>query len=383
MPLKSSSAVLRVPMEGYVKLYEMLENALRQAGEEAGMLLGQGLSVTLTDAISFTKAAYFGDLDDGVFVMSVESREGYPGQFYILFNLRDAILMSSLLLGIPAPRIQEKRRLSIIETDDIDAFGEIGNMINGAMNSTFQASLSGKAHLKQMGAKKYVPEIDPISDEEPIPDGDYLMFRARLEMEGHEMHHLDLLIPTVLANLYDPQPEVSEEPAPSSSQPSEEPSTETIAAAQPSSTVPDVMEDSAAVLPRSSVVAGTVGEDMVAIFEDDEQDRANMKAALEFTGFKIVDGPLNSDVKELFSHGKVRMVLIGSQDADDRELAVCIKINALRQDDPVPVVMCALRWTRTAVLKALKYGARDIIIKPCDADEIASKVKRLCRLPSI
>ena len=365
-------------MEGYVKLYEMLESALRQAGEEAGMLLGQGLSVTLTDALSFTKTAYFGDLDDGVFVMSVESREEYPGQFYLLFNLRDAILMSSLLLGIPAPRIQEKRRLSIIETDDIDAFGEIGNMINGAMNTTFQASLSGKAHLKQLGAKKYVPEIDPISEEEPLPDGDYLMFRAKLEMDGHEMHHLDLLIPLELANLYDPQPEVSSEA--SEPEPQVEPTSEN--PEQQDAVHPDTTSQPASIA-RVSAVAGTVGEDTLAIFEDSVDDRANMKEALQFTGFKIVDVPLNADVKDVFSQGNVRLVLIGSQDADDRELAVCIKINALRQDQPVPVVMCALRWTRPAVLKALKYGARDIIIKPCDHDEIASKVKRLCRLPSV
>jgi len=367
-------------MEGYVKLYEMLESALRQAGEEAGMLLGQSLSVTLTDALSFTKTAYFADLDDGVFVMTVESREEYPGQFYLLFNLRDAILMSSLLLGIPAPRIQEKRRLSIIETDDIDAFGEIGNMINGAMNTTFQASLSGKAHLKQMGAKKYVPEIDPISDEEPLPDGDYLMFRARLEMEGHEMHHLDLLIPVSLSSLYDPQPEAVPDLPDTEPEVEEKPE---VKSETTSVSAPAQKQDTEDVSrPRSSAIAGTVGEDMIVIFEDDEQDRANIKEALGFTGFKIVEGSLNSDVKDFFSQGNVRMVIVGSQDADDRELAVCIKINALRQDQPVPVVMCALRWTRTAVLKALKYGARDIIIKPCDPDEISSKVKRLCRLPS-
>lgn len=362
-------------MEGYVKLYEMLESALRQAGEEAGMLLGQGLTVTLTDALSFTKTAYFGDLDDGVFVMTIDSREEYPGQFYLIFNLRDAILMSSLLLGIPAARIQEKRRLSIIESDDIDAFGEIGNMINGAMNTTFQSSLSGKAQLKQLTSKKYVPEIDPLTPDEPLPDGDYLMFRARLEMEGQEMHHLDVLIPLALANRYDPPPEKPDEPEPAE--------TEAVSGAAPAaaSAAPVQAEETAAT--RPSAVAGTVGEDIVVIFEDSDEDRAHLREALSFTGFKIVEGPLNADVKELFSQGNVRLVLIGSQDADDRELAVCIKINALRQDQPVPIVMCAHRWTRTAVLKALKYGARDIIIKPCDPDELGAKVKRLCRIPSV
>lgn len=360
-------------MEGYVKLYEMLESALRQAGEEAGMLLGQGLTATLTDSLAFSKAAYFGDLDDGVFVMTIESREEYPGLFYLVFNLRDAILMSSLLLGIPAARIQEKRRLSIIEADDIDAFGEIGNMINGAINTTFQASLSGKAQLKQQTSTKYVPEIDPLSPEEPLPDGDYLMFRAKLEMEGQEMHHLDVLIPLALGNLYDPPPEKPAEPE------ATEVSDQADEAIGASAATPEAAGDAAL---RPAAAAGTAGEDMVVIFDDSEEERLQLRSALAFTGFKLVEGTLNADVKELFNQGNVRMVLIGSEDADDRELAVCIKINALRQDQPVPIVMCAHRWTRTAVLKALKYGARDIVIKPCDPDELAAKVKRLCRLPT-
>ncbi len=366
-------------MEGYVKLYEMLESALRQAGEEAGMLLGHGLTATLTDSLTFTKSAYFGDLDDGVFVMSIESREEYPGQFYLVFNLRDAILLSSLLLGIPAARIQEKRRLSIIEADDIDAFGEIGNMINGAINTTFQASLSGKAQLKQQASKKYVPEIDTLSEEEPLPDGDYLMFRAKLEMEGQEMHHLDVLIPLALGNLYDPPPEKPPEPAVVEAAVPEEAGEASEEGAEQAGAV---VAGSGEAGDRPAPPVGTTGEDMVVIFEDSDEDREHLREALDFTGFKLVEGGLNDDVKDLFSQGNVRMVLIGSQDADDRELAVCIKINALRQDEPVPIVMCAYRWTRTAVLKALKYGARDIIIKPCSPDELAAKVKRLCRLPA-
>ena len=365
-------------MDGYVKLHEMLETALRQAGEEAGMLLGQGLTATLTDSLTFSKAAYFGDLDDGVFVLAVESREEYPGQFHLVFKLRDAILMSSLLLGIPAPRIKEKQRLSIIEPDDIDAFGEIGNMINGAMNTTFQGSLSGKAHLKLLVSKKYVPEIDPLTDEDPLPNGDYLMFRSRLEMEGQEMHHLDVLIPVDLGNQYDPPSEV---PAAAV----EETATAAVPPAEPgeSAAAGDTAaaDSDEAPVRKAAGVAGTVGEEMIAVFEDSDEERTQLLESLKFTNFKLVESTLNADVKEVFSQGNVRLVLIGSQDADDRELAVCIKINALRQDQPVPIIMCAQRWTRTAVLKALKYGARDIIIKPCDPDELASKVKRLCRLP--
>lgn len=364
-------------MEGYAKLHEMLQNALVQAGEEAGMLLGQSLSVTLTDSLTFSKTAYFGDLDDGVFVLEVESREEYPGRLYLLFNLRDAILMSSLLLGIPAARIKEKQRLSIIEADDIDAFGEIGNMVNGALNTTFQGSLSGKAHLKLLGSKKYVPEIDPLSSDEPLPDGDYLMFRSKLEMEGQEMNHLDVLIPLELGKLYDPPTEQEPEEEPPAADEGGE-ATESAAVAAATSAA-----DGAVGTVQAGAVAGTSGEEMVAIFEDDDVDRHQLAESLKFTGFKIVESTLNADIKEILSQGNVRLVVIGSRDADDRELAVCIKINALRQDQPVPIIMSAERWTRTAVLKALKYGAREIIIKPCDYDDLVSKVRRLCRIMAV
>src|ERR1035437_5032840 len=193
-------------MDGYTTLYGMLETALKQAGEESGMLLGQEISIALSDSLSTSKSSYFGGLDDGCFVLGVDSGEASGGQFCLIFSLHDAIVMSSILLGIPPARIQEKRRLSIIENDDIDAFSEIANMVNGALNTVFQGTLPNKVRLKLSPPKKYIPDIDPLSAEEPLPDGDYLMFRSKLEMPGLELNHLDLLIPVDLCNLYDPQP---------------------------------------------------------------------------------------------------------------------------------------------------------------------------------
>lgn len=349
-------------MDGYTTLYGMLETALKQAGEESGMLLGQELSIALSDSLNTSKSSYFGGLDDGCFVLGVDSGEAYVGQFYLLFSLRDAIVMSSILLGIPPARIQEKKRLSIIENDDIDAFSEIANMVNGALNTVFQGTLPNKVRLKLLSPKKYIPEIDQLSPEEPLPDGDYLMFRSKLEMPGQEMNHLDVLIPAALGNLFDPQPEAAEAGA-------------------------GIEEEAAA---GDAEVAGTAdaeaapaeasGVDSIVVLEDDEEQRQQMVRLVSFTGFKVAEGTLNADIKELFAGRNVRLVIIGSQDADDRELAVCIKVNAIRQDFPPPIIMSAECWTRTAVLKALKYGARDIIIKPFNDDDVTSKVSRYCKV---
>lgn len=357
-------------MDGYKTLHEMLESALQQAGEESGMLLGQELSITLADSLTTTKTSYFGCLDDACFVIGVDSREAYTGQFYLVFSLRDAIVMSSILLGIPPARIQEKKRLCIIENDDVDAFSEIANMINGSFNTVFQGSLANKVHLKLLTPRKYVPEIDQLNEEEPLPDGEYLMFRSRLEMPGQELNHLDVLIPVNLGNQFDPQetatPAAITQPG-VSGEPSDQPDGQTRFDGEESDD-----EEPAPVEP---------GIDSIVILENDDSDRQQMVDAVTFTGYQVAEGTLNADIKELFHGRNVRLVLIGSMDADDRELAVCIKINAMRQDAPPPIIMSAHRWTRTAVLKALKYGAREIIIKPCTEDELAAKVRRFCKFP--
>jgi CheY-like chemotaxis protein len=357
-------------MDGYTTLYGMLETALKQAGEESGMLLGQELSIELSDSLTTSKSSYFGGLDDGCFVLGVDSSEAYSGQFYLIFSLRDAIVMSSILLGIPPARIQEKKRLSIIENDDIDAFSEIANMVNGALNTVFQGTLTNKVRLKLLAPKKYIPEIDLLSAEEPLPDGDFLMFRSKLDMPGQEMSHLDVLIPVDLGNLFDPQPEPSEAAAADE------------AVAEPESTeakaTDQVAEEETDIAP---VVAS--GIDSIIVLEDEEDQRLQLIKLISFTGFNIAEGTLNADLKELFAGRCVKLVIIGSQNADDRALAVCIKVNAIRQDFPPPIIMSAECWTRTAVLKALKYGARDIIIKPLNDADVNSKVGRYCKIAPV
>jgi CheY-like chemotaxis protein len=243
-------------------------------------------------------------------------------------------------------------------------------MINGSFNTVFQGSLASKVHLKLLSPKKFIPEVDQLSEDEPLPEGEYLMFRSKLEMPGQELNHLDVLIPVDLGNQFDPPAEVQAEEN-SAAGVSETASESGDAAATAGESSPSLSESSST----------DAGVDSIVVLEDDDVDRQLMVEAVAFTGFQVMEGTLNADLKELFSGRNVRLVLIGSMDADDRELAVCIKINAIRQDAPPPIIMSAHRWTRTAVLKALKYGAREIIIKPCGEDELAAKVRRFCKLP--
>ena len=362
-------------MNNYTILCETFASALKQAGEETGMLLGQEFAISLIDALATSKASYFGDLDDAVFVFGVDSLGAYIGQFYLLFSLSDAIVLSGSLLGIPSARIQEKKRLAIIEADDIDAFSEVGNIINGAVNMLFQERFPNKFRLKVLQPKKII-QADQSIEGEPIPNGEYLMFRSRLEMTDQEMGYLDVLMPVSLADQFDPPPVLT---GPKSGELGADVENNEIASL--SERARSVSEE---FLAADSPVGGEASEekiDSIIVLHDDEDGRKAIVDAVAFSGLQVAEGTLDDNIKELFVGRNVRLVIIGSANANDRELSVCIKVMAMRQDFPPPIIMSAHRWTRVAALKALKYGARDILLTPCDDGELASKVRKFCDLP--
>lgn len=313
------------------------------------MLLGQNLTVAASDILNTDRKSYLAGEDNAIYVVGVESREAYPGRFYLLFSLADAIVMSSILLGIPAPRIQEKRRLSIQEPDDVDAFGEIANQVIGSFNSVFQPKLPEKVHLKLLAPQKYVPELDSLTEELPFPEGSYLMYRAPLEIAGHEMNRLDIMIPHPLADLFDPQP-LAHPPARAEA-----------ACADQVEQEPE--QESGA--PRSILVLG------------DDEGRHEIVEGLAPMGLNLIDAPLGADLPPLFSRGDVRVAVISLRHTADRDLAICRRVVPMVDKGGGAVLLCAPEWTRSAVLKALKAGAKGILMHPLEPQELSSKVGKI------
>ena len=330
-------------MAAYEKLQSMLDAAMKQAGEESSMLLGQSLTVAASDVLNTDRKSYLGGEDSAIYVVGVESREAYPGRFYLLFSLADTIVMSSILLGIPAPRIQEKRRLSIQEPDDVDAFGEIANQIIGSFNSVFQPNLPEKVHLKLLAPQKYIPDVDPLTDELPLPEGDYLMYRAPLEIAGQEMNRLDILIPPPLANRFDPQPEAP--------------------AAEPAAPQPEVPEETGPL--QSILVLG------------DDEGRQELVDGLAASGLHLIDAPLGADLPGLLSQGEVKIAFISLKHTTDRDLAICKRVVPMVDRAGGAVVLCAPEWTRSSVLKALKAGAKGVMMPPFEPQELSSRVGKI------
>jgi CheY-like chemotaxis protein/chemotaxis protein CheY-P-specific phosphatase CheC len=351
-------------MAEFKKLRKMIQSALKQSAEESSMLLNQELTVDDTEVLECDKNAYLADLEDSAFVVPVDSREDYPGQLHLVFSLRDAILMSGILLGIPPGRISEKRKLLILEADDIDAFSEIANQIIGTFNSAFSPLLPEKFHLKQLPPMKFVPQVDEVTDRIPVPEEEYLVYKAQIKLGGEELNRFDILVPLSLANRIDPQENDAELPA-----------EETGIHDQAESLRRLFPADSSGGDPSGSH-PGAAGGGIVLVLEDDPDDREEVKGFLSANGFTALTAHLGADINDFFAEEGIHAVVLGMKKPEEWELSLCSKIKDLSGNPQLPIIVCASQWTRSGVLKAVKNGARDIVMKPYDQNELLGKLAK-------
>ncbi len=343
-------------MEKYPRLENMLEAALKQAALDGGMLLGHELAVKEVEGVAKSKQDYLKGLEDASFFVGVKSQEEYTGTFYLIFTLRDAIGLGSLLLGVPLARVSEKKKLAIIDSDDVDAFSEFTNQVIGSFNPVFKSSLPKKVHLKMLDPLKFIPGSDAVTSDVPVPDGEYFIFKAQLEMPEQNFDRVEILIPSNLASLYDLQEAAATEAAADGAAP------------------PEAEEADSVALSGELPVAA---ERTVLILEDNTTDREFFQETLSTREIKTITADLDADLSGYLPDSAVNAVILGVTEADDHEFSICVKIRTMSSKGTIPVIMCAREWTRTGVLKALKYGASDIIIKPCTPDELQNKVLKL------
>ncbi len=61
-------------------------------------------------------------------------------------------------------------------------------------------------------------------------------------------------------------------------------------------------------------------------------------------------------------------------DVGEKGLAAAIRIHSIVRDR-VPMIAAGPNWTRSMVLRAIKYGIRDILVTPADEERIGEKVR--------
>ena len=331
----------------------LLINSWAKMSDEVSALLGGTLKVVPLENQVITKEDFLDQAGGKQVMTRMDLRGESGGEAYLFVDLKTAVYLGGCLIMLPEGELEETVRNESFGDDARDAFGEVTNIISGVFTAIFEEQYRGKIGFVKTAIDPMVPaKIDPDTDD-VFPNLGYYLALGQVQYNGRDLGRAQFLVPAQVFELEDlflATEEIAETPtqaAPVSSRSQAK-------AAEPARL-------------RESTEGGT---DML-IVTDDESEAERLVKVLEGEGYLCRILHFKDPVHAVLS-ARTQMVFLVMQEVCEQGFGVAIKISS--SGYAVPLVAAGPAWTRTMVLKAVKYGACDILITPASMGDVREKL---------
>jgi len=361
------------------KLVDVVFNTtIGQIGEEIGALLGQTLKCSDTQLVMTTKEELFSThCVDKAILTQMKVSGDKKGVGYLLTQVPDAIAMGGTLIMLPDDQIAEQMGKGEFDGEVSDAYGEIANILAGSLTQVFLDRYPKQLRFVRTESQIIVPtKIDPASDQ-PFAEDSYYLASFAIAMDGYELHRLLLIFPAELFDLDAPAEvavgsqttQAATVPDASATASRGEPT-----AAQGAEQTPAAGQwGGPPAGPAAASDTAPVGPPIVLILSDQQSAAEPFVEILTSASYDCRVLSFQDDIKGLLQQHQVLGIFLVMAQVGEKGFAAAIKLQSAGRALP-PLIFAGEEWTRSAVLRAVKYGARDILVIPASTDEIQDKV---------
>ncbi len=389
----------------------ILQTCLKKIEIEVGALLGQTVTSSRHVGSFIGKEEYLARLEE----QSVLTRMAVSGdkqdEAYVIVGLATAITYGGALIMLPDDEINSRVKSKTFDEEVADAFGEIGNIIAGVYTAVFLERFKQKIHCKKTEVSAFAPW--EATDTSPFPEKVYYLSTSSMKLNDRDMGKLEALFPAEMLELSPPDsvatptPETQDKdrakaktgPAQSQNAPAAGSRTLSGEATQEpmpaGTTFSPLSADTGAAEATATIPAGNSAatSDASALSDLDFHGSATQEACplllvaaetqeeandfgvpLASRNFEILCLTFQDNLKEAVMGKNLKGVVLVMREVGERGLASLIKIRSAI-DPQTPLVVAGPQWTRRTVLQAVKYGARDILVLPAEAEEVFAKVR--------
>ena len=279
------------------------------------------------------------------------------GTGYLVVSLKDAIRFGSILIMLPPSEMETAVNEEDFSADNEDAYGEIANIIAGAYTAVFQEQYEKSIRFVKEALETVSPMKVDVESDDVIPRQNYYMNRCELEIDGVACGHMHMLLPAELFEL---------------------------GALLKNGTADnhanaDKAQDNEAEIDSGdglrkaggiSPVVSVEGPYDVLIIQNDQIEAGKISTEIENAGVKTRMISYNDPIRP-YVNDRLRLVFIVMENIDEQAFSIIIKVNTLSS---VPIVATGAMWTRSKVIKAVKYGVQDILLTPANTVDIMEKL---------
>ncbi len=377
------------------KLVDVVFKAtISQVGEEVGALLGQPLKCDDLKLELISKDDFFSShcMDKAVF-SKMRVTGDQEGMGFLVAQIPDAIIMGGTLIMLPEDQIEERSKAGTLDGEVEDAYGEIANIISGGLTQTFLDRYPQQLRFIREESEIITPTKLDLAADDPCPPGTYYLATFAISMEGYELNRMLLLFPAAVFALDDVAPQsaatktADDGPAPGEwgGPPAEEsaspgdgpapgewggPPTEESTEPQSASLQTGTAETAA---PASGASPPADLKTAVLIISDQPDNASSFVDILSSAGYNCEVLSFQDEIKEKFLQFQVQGIFLIMTQVGEKGFAAAIKLQSAGRPLP-PLIFAGPEWTRSAVLRAVKYGAKDILLTPASNEDIQEKI---------
>lgn len=380
------------------KLTDVVFNAtINQIGEEIGALLGQDLTCDDIQLVMTSRADFFSEHCNEKATMAYMKVSGdRSGCGYMFAQIPDAIVLGGTLIMLPEDQIAEQVQQRQLEGEVEDAFNEVANILAGGLTQVFLDRYPKQLRFVRTESEIVTPtKIDPDGDQ-PFAEGTYYLASFAIHMEGYELHRIQLLFP---ADIFDLDATAAPQAAPAGTAEQAAAAATPVAAggtaeaapaaatAAPSSDQRSVASQAAAEFaaatsqPTATAAPPPSGPPLVLVISEESSAAQPFADALTSAHYDCKVLGFQEDIKAPFQTNQILGAILVMSQVSEKGFATAIKLQSSGQALP-PLIFAGPEWTRSTVLRAVKYGAQDILIVPATEGEIEEKINQHFRKAS-
>ncbi|PIE58476.1 MAG: hypothetical protein CSA33_03380 [Desulfobulbus propionicus] len=366
-------APAKINLEKQKKLIDgLLELCAEKVGEEVTALIGDQLKLNNLTHNIYTKEELFNVSQGKQILTRMDIRGGATGEAYLLLQPAPAVFMGGSLIMLPEKELEEAVRSEEFGEDSQDAFGEVANIISGVYTAVFEEQYRGKIGFVKTNMETILPAtIDPETNE-ILPNILYYASVGEIVFAGRDMGTFMVVFPASIFMLEGlaggNEPEAVPAAAGAADSDTAQVSSERREQKTPAEATGGITGKRE---PTQILQEPTVPPDIL-IFSDDSEESSTLASALCRLGYHGKVLPYKSSVTANMNNA-IRLVVIVMKEVSEQGFGVAIKVNAAGYQ--APLIVAGPAWTRTLVIKAVKYGADDILVTPATQEDVQEKIE--------
>ena len=323
--------------------------------DDVTSLLGIEFLLTDVEKNLVTKADYFNNLAGNQICAKMDVAGEVEGSGGLFVDIKNAILLAGTLIMLPHSELDE-----IVASEDYndeieDSYGEIINIIFSSFNLNFGEMYPKSCRFLRKEQERVVPLKVEIESDEPVKNEIFYRVGFSMILDGTPMGEMGILLPAVP---FDIQLD----------------SASTVEPSEPVESV-DIAEVQEPQKENLHVLAATGADHLddpvdILLIGDDEDEVAKLRDVLGGSGYVVQVLSLKDNVHNFISK-ELKAVYLVTRDVDEQVFGMAIKVSSACS---LPLIAAAPGWTKTKVIKAVKYGVRDILLTPANTEDIEENI---------